>query len=84
LYFGKIILGHVPKESIEYNCGMQSGVQIIGFNVEVLRERPRKMTDSVPRRLGDVVPTHSFVVRLVSLGLAQWPLLNSEIHYVPE
>jgi hypothetical protein len=72
------------KQSIEYKRGMQSGVQIIGFNVEVLRERPRKMTDSVARRLGDALATHSFVVRLVSLGLAQWPLLKSEIHCVPE
>jgi hypothetical protein len=74
----------VRKQSIEYKGAMQSGVQMLGFNVEVLRERPRKMTDSVPRRLGDAVATHSFVVRLVFLGLAQWPLLNSEIHYVPE
>jgi len=36
LYFDEIILGHVRKKSIEYKRGMQSGVQVFGFNLTIL------------------------------------------------
>lgn len=40
-------------ESIEYNRAMQSGVQILGFNVDELRERLHKMSDEKLREFGE-------------------------------
>jgi hypothetical protein len=84
--YSKVGRPSIPPEQLlraTYNRAVQSSVQC-PFNVEVLQARLRKMTDSGPRRLGDAVATHSFVVLLVYCLPARWRLLESRTQFVPE